>query len=252
MAPPLVQVDPEREEADLRAYLGDRYDVHSLRTYEETLEREFEACENEARFYRTSNAYLYNLTAFAMTLTKLPYLRELCRAVPPESRVLDYGCGIGSDGLALMDAGYEVEFADFANPSTEYLRWRLDRRGFKAPVHDLDRGVPGGFDAAFSFDVIEHVDDPWSFIGELEARAQVVVVNFLEPEPGETALHRHLPIRRLLSYVAQRRLVFYGVVHGRSHLVVWNRSRVGLRATVRQRLAMRQARRRGCFLRRRA
>ena len=92
-----------------------------------------------------------------MTGTKLPYLRELARHVPPGSRLLDYGCGIGSDGLLLLEAGYRVEFADFDNPSTEFLRWRLERRGLDAPVHDLDKEVPDGFDAAYAFDVIEHV-----------------------------------------------------------------------------------------------
>ena len=77
--------------------------------------------------------------------------------MPPGSRLLDYGCGIGSDGLMLLEAGYRVEFADFDNPSTEYLRWRLEQRGFDAPVHDLDKDVPDGFDAAYAFDVIEHV-----------------------------------------------------------------------------------------------
>ena len=121
-----------------------------------SLRDEFRGYDDEGRFYRESRAYLYNLTAFAMTGTKLPYLELLTRLVPPGSRVLDYGCGIGSDGLLLLAAGYEVEFADFDNPSTEYLRWRLQRRGLSAPVHDIDGVVPGGFDLAYAFDVIEH------------------------------------------------------------------------------------------------
>src|SRR5207248_483828 len=79
---------------------------------------------------------------FAMSGTKLPYHGDLERIVPSGSRLLDYGCGIGSDGLRLLDRGYRVEFADFDNPSARYLRWRLDRREIAAAVHDVERDVP--------------------------------------------------------------------------------------------------------------
>jgi SAM-dependent methyltransferase len=231
--------DPSREERELREYLGGSYDDARLRSYERQLEDEFEETGDEARFYRTSEAYLYNLTAFAMTGTKLPYLEELVRRLPGGSRVLDYGCGIGSDGLILLEAGYRVEFADFDNPSVAYLRWRLERRGLDAPIHDLDGDVPAGFDGAYAFDVIEHVPDPFGFLGELERRARLIVVNLLEPEPGETSLHHELPIHELLRHAADRRLVSYRIHHGRSHLIVYapGGAGVGARLLGRARLA---------------
>jgi SAM-dependent methyltransferase len=142
--------------------------------------------------------------------------------VPPGSRVLDYGCGIGSDGLLLLEAGYDVGFADFANPSTEYLRWRLRKRGFDAPIYDLDSSPPdAGWDAAYSFDVIEHVPDPFAFLGTLEQLAGLVVVNFLEPLPDEPDVHHELPIPALLRHAAGRRLRRYRLYYGRSHLVLY-------------------------------
>jgi SAM-dependent methyltransferase len=216
-----LRLDPAREQRELSEYLGGDFDLTRLRRYQATLDAEFEACGDEQRFYRTSNAYLYNLTAFAMTGTKLPYLAELTRHLRPGARVLDYGCGIGSDGLLLLAAGYRVEFADFDNPSTEYLRWRLERRGLDAPVHDLDREVPAGFDAAYAFDVIEHVPDAFEFVAEMERRADLVCVNLLEPLPGDQEIHHELPIRGLLRHAARRRLVSYRVLHGRSHLVLY-------------------------------
>ncbi len=214
--------DPAREEAELREYLGSAYDHRRLVDYEGQLERELERIGDEQALYRTSEAYLYNLTAFAMTGTKAPYLRDLV-ALAPGPRLLDYGCGIGSDGLALAEQGYRVEFADFANPSVEYLRWRLARRGLAdAPIHDLDRRPPaGGFDAVFAFDVIEHVDDPFALLARLEEQARLVVVNFLESEPGETRLHRELPVAELIAYARARGLRRHRCYHGRSHLVAY-------------------------------
>ena len=211
--------DPEREERELAAYLGDGYRRPLLEQYQRTLAEEFAGCGDEAAFYRTSRGYLYNLTAFAMTGTKLPYLDELVRLVQPGARLLDYGCGIGSDGLMLLESGYRVEFADFDNPSVEYLRWRLAERGLEAPIHDLDEGVPGGFDAAYSFDVIEHVPDAFEFLAEMERRADIVLVNLLEPEPHEQEIHHDLPIPEILRHAASLGLIRYRVHHGSSHLV---------------------------------
>lgn len=235
----LPRLDPAREEAELREYLGERFELDRLRRSHEHLEAEFAAADDEEHFYRVSNAYLYNLTSFAMTGTKLPYLRELVRRVPAGARVLDYGCGIGSDGLMLLEAGYRVEFADFANPSAQYLRWRLEHRGLDAPVHDVDRSVPGGFDAAYSFDVIEHVTDPFAFLAELETRASLVEVNFLAPVPGDQELHHELPIAELLAHAARRRLRSYRLLHGRSHLVLYEPRNASLPARGAARLRIR-------------
>jgi SAM-dependent methyltransferase len=234
-----LTIDAGREETELREYLGEDFELDRLWRYQEQLDAEVEAVGDEERFYLTSRGYLYNLTAFAMTGTKLPYLQELVRRVPPGARLLDYGCGIGSDGLLLLEAGYRVEFADFDNPSVEYLRWRLRRRGLDAPVHDLAKGVPGGFDAAYAFDVIEHVPDAFAFLREMEQRAQLVVVNLLEPEPDDQDLHHELPIADLLAHAARHRLRHYAVLHGRSHLVLYDPAKASLPARVLNRARVR-------------
>ena len=217
-----IAMDPDRELAELKEYLGDDYDHARLQRYEEAVDEELAQVGDEPTLYRTSQMYLYNLTAFAMSRTKEPYLADLTDVVPPGSRVLDYGCGIGSDGLLLLEAGYDVGFADFANPSTEYLRWRLEKRGFDAPIYDLDSAPPDpGWDAAYSFDVIEHVDDPFGFLANLERLSDLVVVNFLEPLPDEPDVHHELPIPQLVGHAAARRLRRYRVYYGRSHLVLY-------------------------------
>jgi SAM-dependent methyltransferase len=219
----LQRTDPAAELADLKAYLGESYDERRLERSQTEVDDELERLGSEDRLYRESQAYLYDLTMFAMSATKDPYLAELERRVPPPARLLDYGCGIGSDGLRLTEAGYSVAFADFDNPSVEYLRWRLNRRGMEADVYDLDGDeIPAGFDLAYSFDVLEHVDDPFDLLARMEAVAARVLVNVLETDETETPLHRAPPVDDLLRYAAERRLLSYGVYHGRSHLLLYN------------------------------
>src|SRR3954451_8467124 len=127
-----MAIDPERELTELKEYLGDDYDHARLQRYEEAVDEELAQVGDEATLYRTSQMYLYNLTAFAMSRTKEPYLYDLTDLVPAGARLLDYGCGVGGEGLLLLEAGYQVAFADFANPSADSLRWRLERRGLEA------------------------------------------------------------------------------------------------------------------------
>ena len=217
----LAAWEGERDLEELRRYLGGAYDEQRLVDHKRLVDAEEHAAPDEQTFYRTSEAYLYDLTAFAMSGTKAPYLDAIRSVVPTGSRLLDVGCGIGSDGLRLLDAGYRVEFADFDNPSTRYLRWRLAERGLDARVHDVDAELPAGFDLAYAFDVVEHVDDPVAFLRRLEATAALVAVNLLDADADDAHMHRPLPVADLVARAADRGLLLSRLHHGRSHLIVY-------------------------------
>lgn len=217
----LTAYEAGQELAELQEHLGAGFDLQQLQGHRQAVDAEEHAAPDEATFYRTSTAYLYDLTVFAMSGTKRPYRAMVRRVAPPGGRLLDYGCGIGSDGLRLQEDGYQVSFADFDNPSVAYLRSRLQRRGAQAPVYDIERYVPGGHDVVYSFDVLEHVQDPFAFLARLEQLAAVVVVNLLAPVPDDVHVHKPLPLPALLRYVQERGLISYRLLHGRSHLVAY-------------------------------
>jgi GT2 family glycosyltransferase len=223
LAPGFLSMWEAQQDLDeLKRYLGDAYEEALLRTHVSAVEREHDIAEDETQFYRTSQMYLYDLTAFAMSGTKTPYHALIRDLVPRGAKLLDWGCGIGSDGLRLVERGYDVSFADFDSPSTRYLRWRLDERALTSVVYDIEKDdIPAGFDVAYSFDVIEHVDDPFAFLANLEKHADVVIVNFLEEDPSDTHLHHHLPIGALLDHAQRLGILRYRRFHGRSHVVAY-------------------------------
>ncbi|MDX8150008.1 methyltransferase domain-containing protein [Patulibacter brassicae] len=217
-----MALDPDRELAELQAYLGERFDLGRLQRHEDGVREEWAAVDDAERFYRTSESYLYDLTAFAMTGVKAPYHERLRALVPRGARVLDLGCGIGSDGLSLLEDGYAVTFADFDNPSTAYLRWRLAHRGHDADVLDLD-ALPADlptFDAVYAFDVVEHATDPEAVLVRMEGLGGLVVANLLDTDGDELELHQPMPLRRLLGRAAPG-LVEHRLLHERSHLVAY-------------------------------
>ncbi|HVT20887.1 MAG TPA: glycosyltransferase [Mycobacteriales bacterium] len=217
--------EAEQELAELKDYLGEEYDETLLRGHQQAVDAEEAAAVDELTFYRTSTAYLYDLTVFAMSGTKRPYREEIMRRIGPGSRLLDYGCGIGSDGIRFREAGYLADFVDFANPSTAYLRERLAKRGIDAAVYDVEKDQPRGYELAYCFDVIEHVDDPFGFLARIEETADLVAINFLEPLPGDVHVHKPLPIRALLRHATSHGLVHYSKHYGRSHFVIYHAKR---------------------------
>jgi hypothetical protein len=99
----------------------------------------------------------------------------------------------------------------------------------------LDGEVPTGFDAAFAFDVIEHVRDPWAFLRELEARAALIELNLLEFEEHEQGPHYRLPIVAILRYASRQELELYRIHYGSSHLVIYRPVRASLATRLRNR-----------------
>lgn len=82
-------------------------------------------------------------------------------------RVLEIGCGIGTDTLNFARAGASVTAVDISEESLRVARQRLAASGLgnvvfcQANAEDLDQVVrPGAYDLVYSFGVIHHTPRP--------------------------------------------------------------------------------------------
>jgi SAM-dependent methyltransferase len=121
------------------------------------LDRRTTAVQREQNIFATGPSQAEGSAELAALLRR--YL------APPPCRIVDVGCGLGSYGRGLLADGYdwlgaEIDAADCAE---------LERLGL--PHRAVDgRTLPfadGEFEAALCLEVLEHVDDPRSFLREV-------------------------------------------------------------------------------------
>lgn len=85
---------------------------------------------------------------------------------------LDFGSGIGTGALCLLDAGCEVDCADIATELLRFVQHRVSGRGLRMNAIALkedEKPRNGHYDLITCFDVLEHVIDPKAKLMELES-----------------------------------------------------------------------------------
>jgi SAM-dependent methyltransferase len=104
-----------------------------------------------------------NLEAMDDAVRYNAFLVELVRSnVEPGARVLDFGAGTGTHARALRERGVEVWCVE---PDPE-LRARLSAEGFPTAGSIAALG-PAPFDAAYTLNVLEHIDDDEAALASL-------------------------------------------------------------------------------------
>ena len=164
------------ELCELRRYLGDDYDSARLVYGSERIGGGTDDPAEEQLLARARRA---------LTGDNRPVLAQLQKHLPPASKVLDFRCGIGSEGLYLAERGFSVQFADEPGAALDYLKWRLAERHLSLPVSQL--GVdspPAGLDAAFCADASAFGRDPVETFRRMEELAPVVAMAF-DPAAGD-------------------------------------------------------------------
>lgn len=89
-------------------------------------------------------------------------------------KVLEIGCGIGTDAVNFAKVGAELTTVDYSDKSLELCRKRFDVYGLGAAfccanAEELSRFLPvAPYDLIYSFGVIHHTSDPAKVFAEIE------------------------------------------------------------------------------------
>ena len=199
---------------ELACYLGKRFRSDWCGSSDSVVQAEFAKYPSADAFYRESEVYLYHLLGYWLEGCKRPAHAWLLQSTGNvRCSVLDYGCGVGCDGLWLLDAGYDVSFADVPSPSLEFLRWRLRQRWhFGAPIYTLPltQAVPS-HTFVWCMDVVEHLppDDHLPFLEHLASLGQFVLVNLIADAHADGTVHHPVDIEGLTAAIRERWSLVY-------------------------------------------
>lgn len=94
---------------------------------------------------------------------------KLLSAVPPPARILDLGAGEGALSARLKDIGYSVVAVDVDGSSFKCSGVAFEQINFDEPGHfnKFSERNESAFDAVLSIEVIEHVEDQWTYVRQL-------------------------------------------------------------------------------------
>jgi SAM-dependent methyltransferase len=120
--------------------------------------------------------------------------------LPPDSLVLDVGCGPGLVAEAFLRAGYRVLGVDLSRVMLERARLRCaafaGRAEFRqGSLFDLTCDAP--CDASVSRHVLHHVADPRAFVGRqavlVRAGGTIVIADHTtDPDPAQAGWHQEI------------------------------------------------------------
>lgn len=91
--------------------------------------------------------------------------RQACRIflamLPEGGRVLDFGCGLGRNALALARLGYRVAVADISGEAVRLCQERASREGLRLESCSYEWGNVGAetesFDGVLAWSVLDHM-----------------------------------------------------------------------------------------------
>lgn len=199
---------------ELMCYLGKRFRPDWCTSDDRIVLDEFARYPSAEAFYRESDVYLYHLLGYWLEGYKRPAHAWLLQSTGNvRCSVLDYGCGIGCDGLWFLDAGYDVSFADMEGPSLAFLRWRLAQRFYYgSPVYTLPLMQPiPHHTIIWCMDVLEHLPsaEHRDFLAHLATLGRFVLMNLIDDKAADGTVHHPVDVEGLTAFLREQGSLVY-------------------------------------------
>lgn len=118
------------------------------------------------QYYNSLDLYIPELSSWHAMEKNIDFIKivNFLQLMVKENftKFLDFGAGIGSNGLLFNKYGFKVTLADISDAMINYAKWRLHRRGVMAQFIDLKKQeLPTEyFECATAIEVLEHTVNP--------------------------------------------------------------------------------------------
>lgn len=194
---------------ELALYLGQDFRHAWMTAKDSLLTAEFASCGSHDAFYHHSERYLYHGIGYFLEGWKrigyaLLFQAAACR--PGWPSILDYGCGVGSDGLWFEEGGYSVSFADLPCPAREFLTWRLAHRIQPKPslIYDVTDAIPH-HDLVWCMDVLEHLppEEHRTLLTRLASLGHYVILNLVDDKQADGQVHYPVDVEGLTTFLRE-------------------------------------------------
>jgi len=112
-------------------------------------------------FYRQTENYIFDLAGWHREPTRKKLAEtaiKICKQNKTQ-KILDFGCGIGQDGISFSEAGFDVALADLPGKTFDFAKWRIEKGSLSIKTINVDE-LDEMYDAILCFDVLEHLWEP--------------------------------------------------------------------------------------------
>ncbi len=92
---------------------------------------------------RRSEDHIFNVIQWYRIEEIQQWIRELVNFCIGKKfrKILNYGCGIGEEGIALTEVGVKVTLVELPSSTFDFIKWRFAQRGLKAKFIDVKRDM---------------------------------------------------------------------------------------------------------------
>ena len=132
-------------------------------------------------FYKKEELHFFNVLQFNLwSNAQMPFV-DFNKY--PIKTCFEFGCGIGTTALLLAEMGFEVDIADANIKLVEFTKFRLNKRGYKCNIINIDKYKPleKSYDLITTIDVLEHVLNPIELMVHFREYSKYWYVTNLNP-----------------------------------------------------------------------
>lgn len=127
-------------------------------------------------FYKNSKNYIYEIASWNDTPRKRRTFKKVLKIIKQNNitEVLDFGGGVGSDSIGLMENFIDVKYIEINEIMKRFFVWRCKKRGLEPKIID-DIDELKKVQCIMFLDVIEHFENPFEYLNKFSKKADYLL-----------------------------------------------------------------------------